>query len=439
MPGYNLAQGLEHGVVRWLSQDVLVSSNLIQLATILATFLLARWLGARLAVRVAIALEQRETGGRQWRLLQQLATLTVPLTWLALQWLASAVADQAGWPRHLLTIAVSLLSAWVVIRFSSGLIRDESVARLIAYAAWALAALSTLNLLHPAMALLNGIGITLGSTRLSALSLLKGAVALVVLLWGALALSALAERRLAVVGALTPSARVLLAKLAKVLLVTLAVVVGLDTVGIDLTAIAVFSGALGVGLGFGLQKIVANLVSGVILLLDKSVKPGDFIAVGSTYGWIQTLGARYVSVVTRDGTEHLVPNEDLITARVENWSHSSNEVRLRIPVGVAYGTDVRLAMRLCLEAAAAVPRVLAQPRPACLLKSFGDSSLDLELRIWINDPRKGKSNVKSDVLLGVLERFVAHGVEIPFPQRDLHLRTMPPGAAPAAGQPVDPE
>jgi small-conductance mechanosensitive channel len=160
---------------------------------------------------------------------------------------------------------------------------------------------------------------------------------------------------------------------------------------------------------------------------DPAARPlgqaGDVIAVGASYGWIDSLGARYVSVVTRDGIEYLIPNEELITSRVENWSYSNNLLRLRAPIGISYGADVRHAMRLCLDAARAAPRVLAQPEPACLLTGFGDSSVELELCFWINDPQAGTSNVRSAVLLGVWDRFHEHGIEIPFPQRDLHIRT----------------
>ena len=206
-------------------------------------------------------------------------------------------------------------------------------------------------------------------------------------------------------------------------MITLAVVVSLASVGVDLTAFAVFTGALGVGIGFGLQKVVANLISGILLLVDRSIKPGDVIAVEQTYGWVNFMGARYVSVITRDGTEHLIPNETLITNHVENWSYSDDLLRLRIPIGVSYKSDLRKAMALIIEAAASVERVLDQPAPVCLVTGFGDSSVDLEARLWIKDPRNGVSNVKSEILLQVWDRFQSEGIEIPFPQRDLHLKT----------------
>ena len=254
------------------------------------------------------------------------------------------------------------------------------------------------------------------------MTVIEGLFSLAVLLWLATVCSRVLERRISRLPNLTPSVQVLFSKLLKIVLITIAIVAAIRTVGIDLTAFAVLSGAIGVGIGFGLQKAVSNLISGVMLLLDKSIKPGDVIAVGGTYGWVSSLGARYVSVVTRDGIEHLIPNEDFITQGVENWSYSNSKVRLKIPIGISYKSDVRKAQGLCLDAAAEVSRVVADPPPVCPLKGFGDSSVDLELRIWIEDPQNGVSNVKSEVLLLVWDKFHEHGIEIPFPQRDLHLK-----------------
>jgi len=229
---------------------------------------------------------------------------------------------------------------------------------------------------------------------------------------------------------LSPSMRVLFGKLTHTVLVALAVLAGLNAVGVDLTALTVLGGAIGLGLGFGLQKVISNFVSGIILLADRSIKPGDVIVVGNTYGWVKQLSARYVSLVTRDGKEHLVPNELLITERVENWSYSDNNVRVRVPIGISYNSDVRRAIELVLEAAGESPRVLKSPSPNCLLTGFGDSSVDLELRLWINDPEEGVGNVQSDVLLRVWDKFHENGIEIPFPQRDVHIKSVPPEGVP---------
>lgn len=167
------------------------------------------------------------------------------------------------------------------------------------------------------------------------------------------------------------------------------------------------------------------MISGIILLMDKSIKPGDVIAVEGSYGWVNALGARYVSVLTRDGKEHLIPNENLITQTVENWSYSDSKVRLHIPIGVSYDSDVRLVQKLLLQAVQDQPRVLKEPEPRCLITGFGDSSIDCEIRAWIFDPQQGIANVKSDIYFRIWELFKEHGVEIPFPQRDIHIKQAP--------------
>lgn len=196
--------------------------------------------------------------------------------------------------------------------------------------------------------------------------------------------------------------------------------------GLDLTVFALFGGALGLGLGFGLQKVFANLVSGFILLADKSIKPGDVIQLGNQYGWINFLGSRYCSVVTRDGIEHLIPNENLITNEVINWSYSQNLVRLKVPLGVAYGSDLEQARDLALEAAGDAKRLLKDPKPSFQLMGFGDNAVNVELRVWIHDPQNGIQSVKSDLLWGIWRRFRDQGIEImPYPQRDVHLKSIP--------------
>ncbi len=224
------------------------------------------------------------------------------------------------------------------------------------------------------------------------LLLLKGAITLAVLIWIANTGARLVEHRLERLSVLAPAMRVLAGKLTRLVLVVLAVVLALGSIGIDLTAFAVFSGAIGVGVGFGLQKVVSNLVSGVILLLDRSIKPGDVIELDGTYGFVNALNARYAAVTTRDGKEFLIPNEDLITQRVTNWSYSNDLIRLHVKMGISYQSDPHKAIELALEAAREVPRVLAEPPPNCLLVEFGDSSVDLELRFWINDPANGTAN-----------------------------------------------
>ena len=279
------------------------------------------------------------------------------------------VMQSLTWPSrsYLLGVAVSLATAWVVIAFVAGLIRNPFVHRIVAVSAWTIAALSIVGLLRPTMATLDSFGVVVGGLRVTPLLVIKTSILLLLTLWAANAASDFLERRVRSQADLTPSIQVLIGKVIRLLLITFAFLIALSTVGIDFSALAFFSGAIGVGLGFGLQKIVSNLVSGIILLADKSIKPGDVISVGESFGWVTSMGARYTSIVTRDGREFLVPNEDFVTQRVINWSYSNDEVRLDVPFGVSYTSDPHKVCALAIEATKSAPRVLISPGPVCHL------------------------------------------------------------------------
>lgn len=418
LDSFDLTEWLEWSR-QWVLTQVLVPENLIQLMLIIVLGAVSLLLAPRL--KAASELRRAKSAIALQGLFTTIQSIAFPLCWLVLQWLAVLISSSANWPNNLLMITVSLLSAWTLIKALSLQIRNQAVASLLALGAWSAAALNILGLLEPTIELLDGVAMTLGETRFSLLSVIKAILALSLLLWAATAASAVLEQRIRRISGITPSVQVLFAKLLKIALITIAVFAGLSSVGIDLTAFTVVGGAIGVGLGFGLQKIFANLVSGIILLLDKSIKPGDVITVGTTYGAVNSLGARYVSVLTRDGIEHLIPNEEVITQRVENWSHSDSLIRLRKLIGVHYKSDVRKAMQLCIEAANNVPRVLSDPPVVCLVRDFGDSAVNLELRFWICDPHNGRASVISDIMLNIWDKFHEHGIEIPYPQRDVHL------------------
>jgi small-conductance mechanosensitive channel len=415
----NLQMRLEY----WILTEVLVWSTLAQLATILAITVLA-WLTARALKRpVKELMSRHQLHEHNLRsLARALVELMFPITAMLLLWAATAFAARQAWPDLLLSTTVSLLSVWIVIRIAASIIRDEAWARFVAVIAFAIAALNIFNLLSPTAAFLHSIGLHIGDVYISVLTLLQAAAILAILLWIASVSARVLERRIRSVHGLNPSMQVLTAKLLKLALLLIAFLIALRSVGVDLTAFAVFTGAVGVGIGLGLQRIVSNLISGIILLLDRSIKPGDVIELQNTFGWVSSLGARYTSVTTRDGKEWLIPNEDLITQRVVNWSFSSERLRLSIPFGISYDSDVRLAMNLATEAALDVTRVLKEPPPACRLIGFGESSIDFELRLWINDPASGVANVRSAVLLGMWDRFTEQRVKIPFPQRDIHIK-----------------
>lgn len=359
---------------------------------------------------------------RSW-INDRLVPLITPVAWAIGLWIAVTVAKQQDWPLLVTQTAASLLLAWLVIRLASDMVPYAALARLIAVLAWVVAALNIVHLLGPTLNLLDSGALQVGGLRVSILTVLRGVVSLAVLLWAATLASNLFERRITRVPEITPRAQVLFGKLIKTTLVTLAVVLSLTSIGVDFSTFALFTGALGVGVGLGLQRTVSNLFSGIVLLLDKSIKPGDVIEVGGTYGWVSSLGARYVSVETRDGTEFLIPNEDIITHQVINWSHKSDRVRLKVPVRVPHDSDLDQALVLMLEAASRPSRVLAAPAPTALVMALGESAIELELRFWIEDARNGIHNVKSQILYEIWRLFQQHGIQVPYPKRELYVRS----------------
>jgi len=318
---------------------------------------------------------------------------------------------------------VILEGAWIVIGLGSSFLKERFWAQSVAAVAYLITGLFGLALDKDSIKLLEGIRFTLGEFSISAWTIFAGIIAFAFTLWIGLAVARIVETQIQRIPQISASIKVLIAKIIRIVLITVAIITAIGSIGVDLSAFAFLGGAIGIGLGFGLQKVVSNFVSGIILLMDNSIKPGDVIEIEGTYGWVNNLRARYASVITRDGTEHLIPNEDLITQRVINWSFTDELVRMRVPIGVSYKADPHECIRLILEAAKSHERVLPDPAPVCLLKEFGDSSVNLELRFWLTDPANGVSNVKSHVLLKVWDIFKENDIEIPFPQRDLHIRS----------------
>jgi len=410
--------------------DVLIFVNLIQIPAVILTGGIA-WLVCRPIQRWISRLVERVpehhrldwvVHHRSW-VNDRLVPLVTPVAWMFGLWISVTLAEHQGWPHAVTQTAASLLLAWLVIRLASDLVPYAALARFIAVLAWVVAALNIVHLLGPTLDLLDSVALELGGLRVSILTVVRGVLSLAILLWAATLGSDLFERRITRVPEITPRAQVLLGKLIKTTLITLAVVLSLTSIGVNFSTFALFTGALGVGVGLGLQRTVSNLFSGIVLLLDKSIKPGDVIEVGGTYGWVSSLGARYVSVETRDGTEFLIPNEDIITHQVINWSHKSDRVRLKVPIRVPHDSDLDQALALMLEAASRPPRVLTAPAPTALVMAFGESAIELELRFWIEDARNGVHNVKSQILYELWRLFQQQGIQIPYPKRDLYMRS----------------
>lgn len=286
--------------------------------------------------------------------------------------------------------------------------------------------------LDPITTAMDRVGFNLGEKRFSLLLVVTIAITILVLYTAARVVNRIAGHVIGSSDSLDPTQKLLGQKIASVGVIVLAFFIGIDTLGIDLTALSFFSGAFGLAIGFGLQKTIGNLFAGIILLLDRSIKPGDVIAVQDSFGWVNKIGVRAVSVITRDGKEHLIPNEDLMTHPVENWSYSDRNVRMRIPIGVGYGSDMEQVEALLHKAVADAPRVLKDPAPRIWMTDFGDNAVNWEIRAWIADPEGGMGNIRGDVLMRVWKLFKQHGIEIPFPQRDLYIKEMPGMGGPKA-------
>jgi len=371
--------------------------------------------------------------------LRTLQRLLWPIAMLIGVFIGRAALQSAPQPTPILDIAVPLLTSLATIRIGVYALRKgfrvtrafKAWENVFVTGIWSIVALHLLGWLPAVESALDAMAFTLGDTRVSVLATIKLVAMIAILLTLAFWASGVIERRMQASPNMTPSLRVAFAKFSRVFLITLAFLVAIDAVGIDLTTFAVFGGALGVGLGFGLQRITSNFISGFILVLDRSIKPGDVISVGSDgakYGWVQELRARYVVVRDRDGVERLIPNENLITSEVINWSYTDTNTRVRLPVQISYDDDPEQAMALLVEAAQASDRVLNDPLPMARLLNFGDNGIDLELRVWIADPQNGVGNVRSDINLAIWRLFKQAGITIPYPQRDLHIKSSPAGA-----------
>src|SRR4030088_921891 len=342
--------------------------------------------------------------------------------------LARVVMLTSTWPSrsYLLSVAANLAFAWLIIRLITSVIRNEFIVRMVSLSAWLVAALSILGQLDPTIEALDSVSLVLGGLRLTPLLLIKLAVLLAVALWLTNIASNFVESRITRSGDLTPSIQVLLIKMIRLALMIFAVAVVMSAVGINLSALAIFSGAAGVGIGFGLQKIVANFISGIILLADKSVKPGDLVTIGDSSGRISAMKTRYISVAAGDGREFLIPNEDLVTQKVTNWTYTDKNTLVKIICGTNYEADPRLVCKLAVDVAAAAPRAIKGKPPSCILVEFAEAGMKFSLTFWIADP-DGMDNVKSDVMLSLWDVFKHEGIRVPYPVREIRIRG---GAAP---------
>ena len=353
--------------------------------------------------------------------------ILVGSTWTAvfalLMTLERGVMMASTWPSrsYLLAVGAKLAFAWLVINLVTSVIRNTFVVRLVSISAWLVVALSTLGQLEPAIEALDSVSIVLGDLRLTPLLLIKLGALLIVALWLTNIASNFVEGRITRSGDLTPSIQVLLVKIVRLTLMVFAVAITLSAVGINLAALAVFTGAAGVGIGLGLQKIVANFISGIILLVDKSVKPGDLVTIGDSSGRISAMKTRYISVAAGDGREFLIPNEDLVTQKVVNWTYTDKNTLVKVLFSTNYDADPRAVCKLAVDIAGAVPRAIKNKPPNCILTEFAEAGMKFSLTFWLPDP-DGLDNVKSEVMLTLWDAFKREGIRVPYPVREIRVR-----------------
>lgn len=332
-------------------------------------------------------------------------------------------------PAHLLDIAVPLVLAMAVIRAVVYLLRHtfapggtlRSWETTFSWLVWLGVALYIVGLTPAIGRYLEDTAFRVGQLRVSLAMIFTALLTVILSVLAALWIARFLETRILALQQVDINLRVAFAKILRGVLVVVAVLIALPIVGIDITVLSVFGGALGVGIGFGLQKVAANYVSGYTILLDRTVTPGDLVTVDHFYGEVTKLTSRCIIVRGPDGTEAIVPNETVITSTVINHSYSNRRVLMRIPVQISYASNLETALKVMLEAAYSHSRVLKDPAPAALLTSFGENGLNLELLAWIGDPEQGKLNLNSELNLAMYRNFRANGIEIPFPQRDVRI------------------
>lgn len=385
------------------------------LVCLAAAFLIERWWRGR---HVEGAGRLSDAGSR----------LAFPLTGMVLVGL-TRLALKPFFHVNLLKLALPLLGSMALVRGVVFVLRQAfpratwltTWERIIAAVIWSWMALYITDLAPYVIEALEQVDFAIGKQRFDLWTISHGVVTVFLTVVFALWVAGLIEARLMRVESMDSSLRIVGIRVTRALLTVIALVASLSLVGIDMTALSVFTGALGVGLGFGLQKIASNYVSGFIILLDRSIRLGNIVQIGTDVGQVTQITTRYTVLKHPGGIEYIVPNETLISSVVQNQSYSDTRMRLTTVVGVAYNSDIDLAMRLMTEAASAQARVLAEPPPKVFLTQFADSSINLELGFWISDPEEGKGNVVSDINLAIWRIFRAHSIEIPFPQREVRI------------------
>ncbi|MFZ0613810.1 MAG: mechanosensitive ion channel domain-containing protein [Desulfobacterales bacterium] len=420
-----------NALIHWLHYHVFHPTGILQIGIVGITYLISRIISIKIRQHLEKNAEKATSHVRFALNPAQFSIVLGYALWLFFLWFCQVLFEDLQLPSDLLHLAINLAIAWSIVRFAYFYIKNTFWSRLIYIIIIFFLALRVFGLWDRTVKMLGSMTIVLGNVNVSVWGMIESA-AIFILLWAAAGgFNRFVSQRLASSDRLMSSDRILLQRVIRVATVAGVILISLRAAGLDLTTLAVTGGAIGFAIGIGLQKVGSNLVGGIMLLLRKPVRIGDVIAFekgvfGASYGWITDMGALYVHVATRDGTLLLIPNETFVTQKIENLSLNDNLMRLTISFGVSFTSDLKKAISLSVSAAMNIARVLKNPGPKCLIKEFGDSTVNLSLRVWINDPQNGIGSVKDAVLSEIWDSFHANGIEIAFPQRDLHIRDSVP-------------
>ncbi|WP_315787069.1 MULTISPECIES: mechanosensitive ion channel family protein [unclassified Bradyrhizobium] len=410
-------------VARSIGAEVTSPWFYLQLGLVLSGAGIAFAASAAVRARIDVTLLAMGWPGPLRQLLRVLLESVTTVVFVILMRIARTGMVLWTWPSrsYLLAVALKLALAWLVIRLITSVIRSTFIVQIVSISAWLVAALSIIGQLDNVVDALDSFSVVLGGLRLTPLLVIKLGVLLLSVLWLTNIASNFVESRITRSTDLTPSIQVLLIKMVRMGLMIFGIAIAISAVGINLSALAIFSGAAGVGIGLGLQRIVANFVAGIILLADKSVKPGDLVTIGDSSGRISAMNTRYISVAAGDGREFLIPNEDLVTQKVTNWTYTDKNTLVKVNFGTNYDADPRLVCKLAIEIANETPRTLKSKSPSCLLTEFTEAGMKFSLTCWIADPSYMDS-VKSEVMLSLWDAFKREGIRVPYPVRELRVR-----------------
>jgi small-conductance mechanosensitive channel len=412
-------------ILEWFSNIFWTLDALYQGIIALSALILGFLLYRIARNKVATIVEKLDVPSTVKRIYRNLIPLLYPLITLIIMLFGTSVVsiEAIGIETNLIQSLMKVIFAWIMIRIAVQFIANSAVRNFFATVIWGIAALSIFGLLGQTTMVLESWAFEIGDFRLSALAVIKSILMIFALLYFAIFMSSFAERRIFKIKSLTRSSQVLMSKVLRVVLIVFALLIGVTSAGIDLSLFAVFGGAIGLGIGFGLQKGISNLFSGMLLLIDQSIKPGDVLELeNGTFGWVNNMAARYTEIITRDNKSFLIPNEEFITQRVVNWSHGDSLIRIEVKFGVHYKSNPHEIKALAEETAAnASPRVCKDQTPVCHLTEFGDSSLNFKLRFWIKDAEQGLTNIRGEVMLALWDAFKENNIEIPYPHREVYM------------------